>query len=74
MLDAPSVEVVIVDGDLLRRALADNAKFTDKTWGLVDCASFIAMQERGISVAFNSDHDFEQAGFKSLLTLCSRLQ
>jgi predicted nucleic acid-binding protein len=34
----------------------------------VDCASFIVMQERGITEAFTSDRDFEQAGFKRLLS------
>jgi predicted nucleic acid-binding protein len=68
MMDAPSVEVVVVDHNLLRRALANYAKYADKTWGLVDCASFIVMEERGITEAFTSDHDFEQAGFACLLT------
>lgn len=68
MMEAPSVEVVVVDHDLLRRALSSYAKYTDNTWGLVDCASFIVMQERGITEAFTSDHDFEQAGFTCLLS------
>lgn len=67
MLAAPSVEVVSVDHALLRRALADYAKFADKSWGLVDCASFIVMQDRGIAEAFTSDDHFKQAGFTCLL-------
>jgi len=35
----------------------------------VDFASFIVMQERGITEAFTSDHDFEQAGFRCLLAV-----
>ncbi len=67
MLSAPSVEVVWVDHALLRQALADYAKFADKSWGLVDCASFIVMQDRGIAEAFTSDRHFKQAGFRCLL-------
>jgi predicted nucleic acid-binding protein len=67
-LEAPSVEVVNIDRALLIRALRDYASFTDKSWGLVDCASFVIMRERGIAEAFTSDRDFVQAGFKCLLT------
>lgn len=69
MMEAPSVEVVLVDNDLLRSALASYAKYADKSWGLVDCASFVVMQDRGITDAFTSDHDFEQAEFKCLLSV-----
>ena len=41
----------------------------DKTWGLVDCASFIVMADAGIQEAFTSDHHFEQAGFRRLLSI-----
>lgn len=39
----------------------------DKEWSLVDAASFIVMQERGIIEALTTDHHFEQAGFVRLL-------
>jgi len=39
-----------------------------KEWSLVDCASFVAMQQRGIFEALTTDHHFEQAGFVRLLT------
>src|SRR5262245_39852105 len=66
MLDAPSVDVISVDRGLLGRALSDYSNYTDKTWGLVDCASFIVMRDRGIAEAFTSDRDFQQAGFTCL--------
>jgi predicted nucleic acid-binding protein len=34
-----------------------------QNWGLVDCASFVVMQQRGIIEALTTDHHFEQAGF-----------
>jgi hypothetical protein len=43
------------------------ARYADKSWGLVDCASFVVMQQRGITEAFTSDRHFEQAGFACLL-------
>ena len=39
----------------------------DKQWSLTDCASFLVMQEEGISEALTHDRHFIQAGFKALL-------
>jgi uncharacterized protein len=69
MLDSPRSEVVFVGPDLLRRALAMYAQHSDKSWGLVDCTSFLVMQDRGIIEAFTNDRHFEQAGFRRLQTV-----
>jgi uncharacterized protein len=39
----------------------------DKPWSLVDCSSFIIMQQLNIQQALTTDHHFEQAGFTRLL-------
>ncbi len=39
----------------------------DKEWSLVDCASFVVMQQRGLTEALTTDRHFEQAGFVRLL-------
>lgn len=39
----------------------------DKPWSLVDCSSFIIMQQHNIQQALTTDHHFEQAGFIRLL-------
>jgi len=39
----------------------------DKEWGLVDCVSFIVMQEQNITDALTADEHFVQAGFRALL-------
>jgi uncharacterized protein len=40
----------------------------DKAWSLVDCTSFVIMQQLSIQVALTTDRHFEQAGFTRLLT------
>ncbi len=66
---SPVIEIVTVDKALIAKAVDRYRRYTDKSWGMVDCASFIVMEERGISEAFTSDHDFEQAGFRRLLAV-----
>jgi len=39
----------------------------DKTWGLVDCVSFVVMRDAGILDSLTTDKHFEQAGFRALL-------
>jgi predicted nucleic acid-binding protein len=57
------VEVVALDTDLFEKALEIYEKFNDKTWGLVDCISFVAMKERGLTNVLTFDRDFTEAGF-----------
>ena len=61
------VEVVHVDVDLDLRAWRLLEQRLDKPWSLVDCASFVIMQQRGLTDALTTDHHFEQAGFTRLL-------
>ena len=53
--------------DDLQRALDLYAHARDKTWGLVDCATFIVMRDRGLTTALTADRHFEQAGFQVLM-------
>ena len=39
----------------------------DKEWGLVDCISFVVMEEYNVSDALTTDTHFKQAGFRALL-------
>lgn len=43
------------------------SRANDKEWSITDCASFLAMWQRGIWNALTSDHHFTQAGFSILL-------
>ncbi|MCU0567214.1 MAG: PIN domain-containing protein [Oculatellaceae cyanobacterium Prado106] len=60
---APEVTVVPLTSELLTAALNLYSQYQDKTWGLVDCISFVVMQERKVSVALAFDRHFIQAGF-----------
>ena len=57
------VEVVDLDLKLFEKALQLYEKYDDKTWGLVDCISFVVMQERGLTNVLTFDGDFTAAGF-----------
>ncbi len=59
--------VVHVDSALWERGWALFVARPDKDWGLTDCISFVAMQDRRVTTAFASDRHFEQAGFKRLI-------
>lgn len=61
------VEVVHVDAGLDAAAWNLWQSRPDKEWSLVDCASFVVMQQRGLTEALTTDHHFEQAGFVRLL-------
>ena len=65
--NSPFVEVVHVDLAMDGEAWRLLRSRLDKEWSLVDCASFVVMQKRGILDAMTADHHFEQAGFVRLL-------
>lgn len=64
---APDVEIVPQTSEQFEKALILYAQRKDKEWGFVDCASFLIMQERGISEALAYDEHFRQAGYLPLL-------
>ena len=64
---ASYIEIVHIDKELDAAAWTLLKGRLDKEWTLVDCASFVVMQRRGITEAFTTDHHFEQAGFARLL-------
>ncbi len=61
------MEIIHIDKTLDAAAWTLLKERLDKEWTLVDCASFVVMQQRDIIEAFTTDHHFEQAGFVSLL-------
>lgn len=63
----PGVRVVQVDAALEQRAWALWEARLDKDWSVVDCTSFIIMENLAITEAITADKHFEQAGFVRLL-------
>ncbi len=64
---SPHVDIVHVDPTLDAQAWQLFSERPDKEWSLVDCTSFVIMQQRGLFEAFTTDHHFEQGGFVCLL-------
>lgn len=63
----PTVEILPLTDELYRSAFALYASRPDKEWGLIDCASFVVMSERGLTKALTADEHFVQCGFRALL-------
>jgi predicted nucleic acid-binding protein len=63
----PDYEIIPMTSSAFRQAVERYRRRADKRWGLTDCASFLIMEERGITDALSADRDFQQAGFKALL-------
>ncbi len=61
------VDIVHIDEDLDAKSWEFLKNRADKNWSLVDCSSFVLMQENKIVEALTTDHHFEQAGFVRLL-------
>jgi uncharacterized protein len=55
--------VVPLTPELFDSAFGLYRSHTDKTWGLVDCVSFVVMRRRGLKTALAFDQHFVQAGF-----------
>ena len=63
----PHVEIVPLSDQLYLRALQLYRERSDKEWGIIDCISFVVMQDRAVLQALTTDIHFQQAGFRVLL-------
>ncbi|MBI4556659.1 MAG: type II toxin-antitoxin system VapC family toxin [Candidatus Hydrogenedentes bacterium] len=59
--------IVPADGRLFEAGLRLYAARRDKNWSLIDCISFVVMEELRLDQTLTADHHFEQAGFKVVL-------
>ena len=66
LLTSEDVLVVRLTPEYFDRTLQKYRVFQDKKWGLVDCFSFVVMEEQGGREAFTFDEHFTQAGFVQL--------
>jgi predicted nucleic acid-binding protein len=71
LLDAleadPTIGIVPVTDELYTQALTLYRARRDKEWGLIDCLSFVVMDERQLTEALTTDMHFQQAGYRVLL-------
>lgn len=65
--DSSEITIVPQTPELFARAFERYQAMSDKGWSLTDCASFIIMEDEGITSALSHDHHFAQAGFQALL-------
>jgi uncharacterized protein len=57
------VQVIEVGSRLFEKGLEFYEKYDDKKWSLVDCISFVVLNENEVTEALTFDRDFGQAGF-----------
>lgn len=65
--ESDEVEIIRLDETLFSKAFELYKNHTDKSWGLVDCVSFVVMREHDITDALTCDKHFVQAGFRALM-------
>lgn len=63
----PDIDVIPLTSAQFEQAVDRYGSRLDQSWSLVDCSSFVLMEERGIRDALAHDDDFVQAGFNALL-------
>jgi predicted nucleic acid-binding protein len=61
-------ELVHVDERLFDAGLNLYRLRSDKLWSLTDCISFVVMQDLRLTDVLSTDHHFQQAGFRVLLS------
>ena len=66
-LESDDVEVIRLNPDLFDEVLSLYKKHQDKSWGLVDCISFVVMKRYEVTQALTFDRHFIQAGFQALM-------
>ncbi len=61
--NSPEVNLINLNETIFQKACQLYALHQDKTWGLVDCVSFVVMREMKINDVLTFDKHFSQAGF-----------
>lgn len=63
----PNTKIISLTNEIYNKAFELFSDRQDKEWGLIDCVSFVVMQEQEITEALTADEHFIQAGFRALL-------
>lgn len=64
---SPFVNIVPCSSELLQRGVEMFLRRMDKEWSLIDCISFVVMEQLELDLALTAYHHFVQAGFRALL-------
>ena len=67
LFESQEVEIVRLDETLFNKAFELYRSHIDKTYGLIDCVSFVVMREHSITDVLTNDRHFAQAGFRALM-------
>lgn len=59
----PLTTIVSLSADRFKSAFSLFKRRPDKSWGMIDCFSFIAMDEFNVKQALTFDEHFRQAGY-----------
>ena len=68
LMDSTCFIIVGASELLFTQAWSLFASRPDKEWSMVDCSSFVIMDEKGITDAVTADRHFTQKGYRILLT------
>lgn len=60
------LRVIRVDESIEEEAWRLFLRHDDKAYSMIDCTSFVVMEQLGVTTAFTFDHHFRQAGFSTL--------
>lgn len=63
----PTIRVIPLSAESFDRAAELFRSRPDKEWSLVDCVSFLVMEDLGLTKALTADVHFQQCGFRALL-------
>ena len=63
----PKWRVIHADDDQFQRGSNLYNTRPDKAWSLIDCISFVVMDDADVAQALTTDHHFKQAGFETPL-------
>lgn len=66
LLASRRYQLVLIDMELLRGALARMARLADQRLSLADCASFEIMERLDLDTTFTFDGDFRACGYEML--------
>lgn len=67
VFNSEACSVAWVDQERFAKAQAFFLKHADQAWSFTDCASFVLMKEKKLTLALTNDAHFHHAGFVALL-------